>query len=186
MSLLSASGHKFHGPKGIGFLYARDNVALAPYIHGGGQESGRRAGTENVAGIVGIGLAAKIADERLQAGIEEELFVRDYFINSVLSQIPGSSLNGSALNRLPNNTSFTFNGIAASSAVNLLSDVGVYCSAGSACNNGDPAPSHVLTAIGKTPEEAQSTLRFTISEETTKEEIDYAVHMIKTIVDMLK
>ena len=186
VSLLSASGHKFHGPKGIGFLYARDNVALAPYIHGGGQESGRRAGTENVAGIVGIGLAAKIADERLQAGIEEELFVRDYFINSVLSQIPGSSLNGSALNRLPNNTSFTFNGIAASSAVNLLSDVGVYCSAGSACNNGDPAPSHVLTAIGKTPEEAQSTLRFTISEETTKEEIDYAVHMIKTIVDMLK
>lgn len=187
IDLLSASGHKFHGPKGIGFLYIRNNVIMPSMIHGGGQENGLRAGTENTPGIIGMGLAAKLADESLERAQNEYVSsLRDYFINKVIEDIDDAVLNGAVVTRLPNNISFTFKGVAAQSAVGLLSDVGVYCSAGSACNNGDPSPSHVLTAIGKTADEARSTLRFTIDENTTKEDINYAVHMIKTIVDLLR
>ena len=187
IDLLSASGHKFHGPKGIGFLYIRNNVIMPSMIHGGGQENGLRAGTENTPGIIGMGLAAKLADESLERAQNEYVSsLRDYFINQVIEDIDDAVLNGAVVTRLPNNISFSFKGVAAQSAVGLLSDVGVYCSAGSACNNGDPSPSHVLTAIGKTADEAKSTLRFTIDENTTKEDIDYAVHMIKTIVDLLR
>ena len=187
VSLLSASGHKFHGPKGVGFLYVRNGISMPSFIHGGGQENGRRAGTENVPGIVGMGCAARLADERMLTNSYSYVTVnRDYFIEQIFKQIEDVSLNGSLISRLPNNVNITFKGIAAQSAVGLLSDMGVYCSAGSACNNGDPNPSHVLTAIGKSPEEAQSTLRFTLDEDTSKEDIDYAVHMIKTIVDLLR
>ena len=187
VSLLSASGHKFHGPKGVGFLYVRNGISMPSFIHGGGQENGRRAGTENVPGIVGIGCAARLADERMLTNSYSYVTVnRDYFIEQIFKQIEDVSLNGSLISRLPNNVNITFKGVAAQSAVGLLSDMGVYCSAGSACNNGDPNPSHVLTAIGKSPEEAQSTLRFTLDEDTSKEDIDYAVHMIKTIVDLLR
>lgn len=187
IDLLSASGHKFHGPKGIGFLYIRNNVIMPSMIHGGGQENGLRAGTENTPGIIGMGLAAKLADESLERAQNEYVSsLRDYFINKVIEDIDDAVLNGAVVTRLPNNISFTFKGVAAQSAVGLLSDVGVYCSAGSACNNGDPSPSHVLTAIGKTADEARSTLRFTIDENTTKDDINYAVHMIKTIVDLLR
>ena len=187
VSLLSASGHKFHGPKGVGFLYVRNGISMPSFIHGGGQENGRRAGTENVPGIVGMGCAARLADERMLMNSYSYVTVnRDYFIEQIFEQIEDVSLNGSLISRLPNNVNITFKGIAAQSAVGLLSDMGVYCSAGSACNNGDPNPSHVLTAIGKSPEEAQSTLRFTLDEDTSKEDIDYAVHMIKTIVDLLR
>lgn len=134
-----------------------------------------------------MGLAAKLADESLERAQNEYVSsLRDYFINKVIEDIDDAVLNGAVVTRLPNNISFTFKGVAAQSAVGLLSDVGVYCSAGSACNNGDPSPSHVLTAIGKTADEARSTLRFTIDENTTKEDINYAVHMIKTIVDLLR
>ena len=187
VSLLSASGHKFHGPKGVGFLYVRNGISMPSFIHGGGQENGRRAGTENVPGIVGMGCAARLADERMLTNSYSYVTVnRDYFIEQIFEQIEDISLNGSLISRLPNNVNITFKGIAAQSAVGLLSDMGVYCSAGSACNNGDPNPSHVLMAIGKSPEEAQSTLRFTLDEDTSKEDIDYAVHMIKTIVDLLR
>ena len=187
VSLLSASGHKFHGPKGVGFLYVRNGISMPSFIHGGGQENGRRAGTENVPGIVGMGCAARLADERMLTNSYSYVTVnRDYFIEQIFKQIEDVSLNGSLISRLPNNVNITFKGIAAQSAVGLLSDMGVYCSAGSACNNGDPNPSHVLTAIGKSPEEAQSTLRFTLDEDTSKEDIDYAVHIIKTIVDLLR
>lgn len=188
VAMLSASGHKFGGPKGVGFLVVREGIHLPSYIHGGGQENGKRAGTENVPGIVGMGVAAKIAHENLTIH-GSNLYVqgmRDHFIESVINNISDVKLNGSLLTRLPNNVNFTFKGVAANSAVQLLGEMGVYCSAGSACNNGDPAPSHVLTAIGLSKDEAQSTLRFTLSEKTTIEDIDYAVEMIKTIVEMLR
>lgn len=187
VSLLSASGHKFHGPKGIGFLYVRNGISMPSFINGGGQENGLRAGTENVPGIVGMGVAAQLSNENVLRGVDvQTASVRDYFINKVLEDISGASLNGTLLNRLPNNISFSFKGINASTAVGLLSEMGVFCSAGSACNNGDPKPSHVLTAIGKTEQEAQSTLRFSIDESTTKDDVDYAVKMIKTVVELLR
>lgn len=187
VSLLSASGHKFHGPKGIGFLYIRNGISMPSFISGGGQENGLRAGTENVPGIVGMGVAAQLSNENVLRGVDvQTASVRDYFINKVLEDISGASLNGTLLNRLPNNISFSFKGINASTAVGLLSEMGVFCSAGSACNNGDPKPSHVLTAIGKTEQEAQSTLRFSIDESTTKDDVDYAVKMIKTAVELLR
>lgn len=187
VSMLSASGHKFHGPKGVGFLYIKNGTPLLPLIHGGGQENHMRAGTENVPGIIGMGLAAEIADERILRG--SDMFMsqlRDTLISEILKQISGSTLNGTLINRLPNNVNITFKGVAAQSAVGLLSDMGVLCSAGSACNNGDPAPSHVLMAIGRSPEDCRSTLRFTLDEDTTKDDIEYAIHMIKTVVGLLR
>lgn len=154
VSLLSASGHKFGGPKGVGFLYVKNDVDLMPYIHGGGQERGKRAGTENVPGIVGMGVAAKKSAELIDKSMLYVQSMRDYFIQRILSEIPNVTLNGSLINRLPNNINVTIKGVASQSAVVLLSDMGVYCSAGSACNNGDPAPSHVLTAIGVTKDDA--------------------------------
>ena len=188
VQLLSASGHKFGGPKGVGFLYVKNGVDLIPYIHGGGQERALRAGTENVPGIVGMGIAADRSDMMITLH-DNDLYVeglRDHFIERIIHEISGVKLNGSLINRLPNNINFTFEGIGAQSAVQLLSDMGVYCSAGSACNNGDPSPSHVLTAIGLTKDEAQSSLRFSLGVDTTKEDVDYAIEMIKMVVDMLR
>ena len=188
VQLLSASGHKFGGPKGVGFLYVKNGVDLIPYIHGGGQERMVRAGTENVPGIVGMGIAADRSDMMITLH-DNDLYVeglRDHFIERIIHEISGVKLNGSLINRLPNNINFTFEGVGAQSAVQLLSDMGVYCSAGSACNNGDPSPSHVLTAIGLTKDEAQSSLRFTLGGDTTKDDVDYAIDMIKLVVDMLR
>lgn len=188
VQMLSASGHKFGGPKGVGFLYVNKDVDIVPYIDGGGQEYGKRAGTENVPGIVGMGIAAEINNMMIKSH-DTDLYVeglRDHFIERVIHEIPKVKLNGSLINRLPNNVNFMFDGVAAQSAVQLLSDMGVYCSAGSACNNGDPAPSHVLTAIGLTPDNAQSSLRFSLGVDTTKEDVDYAVEMLKLVVDMLR
>lgn len=188
VQLLSASGHKFGGPKGVGFLYVKNGVDLIPYIHGGGQERMVRAGTENVPGIVGMGIAADRSDMMITLH-DNDLYIeglRDHFIERIIDEISGVKLNGSLINRLPNNVNFTFEGVGAQSAVQLLSDMGVYCSAGSACNNGDPSPSHVLTAIGLTKDEAQSSLRFSLGVDTTKEDVDYAIEMIKMVVDMLR
>ena len=188
VQLLSASGHKFGGPKGVGFLYVKNGVDIIPHIHGGGQERELRAGTENVPGIVGMGIAADRSDMMITLH-DNDLYVeglRDHFIERIIHEISGVKLNGSLINRLPNNINFTFEGVGAQSAVQLLSDMGVYCSAGSACNNGDPSPSHVLAAIGLTKDEAQSSLRFSLGVDTTKEDVDYAVEMIKLVVDMLR
>ena len=188
VQLLSASGHKFGGPKGVGFLYVKNGVDIIPYIHGGGQERELRAGTENVPGIVGMGIAADRSDMMITLH-DNDLYIeglRDHFIERIIHEISGVKLNGSLINRLPNNVNFTFEGVGAQSAVQLLSDMGVYCSAGSACNNGDPSPSHVLTAIGLTKDEAQSSLRFSLGVDTTKEDVDYAIDMIKLVVDMLR
>ena len=188
VQLLSASGHKFGGPKGVGFLYVKNGVDIIPYIHGGGQERALRAGTENVPGIVGMGIAANKNDMMITLH-DTDLYIeglRDHFIERIIDEISGVKLNGSLINRLPNNVNFTFDGVGAQSAVQLLSDMGVYCSAGSACNNGDPSPSHVLTAIGLTKDEAQSSLRFSLGVDTTKEDVDYAIDMIKLVVDMLR
>ena len=188
VQLLSASGHKFGGPKGVGFLYVKNGVDIIPYIHGGGQERVLRAGTENVPGIVGMGIAANKNDMMITLH-DTDLYIeglRDHFIERIIHEISGVKLNGSLINRLPNNVNFTFEGVGAQSAVQLLSDMGVYCSAGSACNNGDPSPSHVLTAIGLTKDEAQSSLRFSLGVDTTKEDVDYAIDMIKLVVDMLR
>lgn len=180
VDLLSASGHKFHGPKGVGFLYVRQNTPIVPLIHGGGQENHLRAGTENVPGIVGMGVAAKISDQRIcNGGDFQILAMRDYMIEQILQRIPGSIFNGSMISRLPNNVSFSFPGHDASQTLIILSDRGICASAGSACNNGDPEPSHVLTAIGKSAKEAQSTIRFTLDETTTKENIDYTIDMLR-------
>lgn len=188
VQLLSASGHKFGGPKGVGFLYVKNGVDLIPYIHGGGQERVLRAGTENVPGIVGMGIAADRSDMMITLH-DNDLYIeglRDHFIERIIHEISGVKLNGSLINRLPNNVNFTFEGVGAQSAVQLLSDMEVYCSAGSACNNGDPSPSHVLTAIGLTKDEAQSSLRFSLGVDTTKDDVDYAIDMIKLVVDMLR
>ena len=188
VQMLSASGHKFGGPKGVGFLYVKNGVDLIPHIDGGGQEQGLRAGTENVPGIIGMGVAAEMSDMMIKLH-DTDLYVeglRDHFIERIIKEIPKVKLNGSLINRLPNNVNFTFDGVPAQSAVQLLSEMGVYCSAGSACNNGDPAPSHVLTAIGRTKDEAQNSLRFTLSADTTKDDVDYAIDMIKMVVDMLR
>lgn len=185
IDLLSASGHKFHGPKGVGFLYVRKDVDLPSFIHGGGQENGLRAGTENVLGIAGMGEAARLANERVQNyAFQQMIEVRDYMIRNLLINCKGSTLNGSATLRLPNNVNMTFPGLDSSSALVMLSDMGICASAGSACNNGDPKPSHVLTAIGKTKKEAASTLRFTIGEETTKEDVDFVVSALRMIQDV--
>ena len=186
--MLSASGHKFGGPKGVGFLYVKNDVDLISLIHGGNQERGLRSGTENVPGIVGMGVAANISDMGI-ALHDTDLYIeglRDHFIERVINEIPDVKLNGSLVKRLPNNVNITFNGVASQSAVQLLADMGVYCSAGSACNNGDPSPSHVLTAIGLTKDEAQNTLRFTLGVDTTKDDVDYAIDTIKVVVDMLR
>ena len=185
IDLLSASGHKFHGPKGVGFLYVRKDVDLPSFIHGGGQENGLRAGTENVLGIAGMGEAARLANERVQNyAFQQMIEVRDYMIRNILINCKDSVLNGSAILRLPNNINMTFPGLDSSSALVMLSDMGICASAGSACNNGDPKPSHVLTAIGKTKKEAASTLRFTIGEETTKEDVDFVVSALRMIQDV--
>ncbi len=186
IDLLSASGHKLHGPKGVGILYIRRNVKLGSFLHGGAQERHRRAGTHNVPGIVGMGKAAELARQRLQERMEKERQLRDYLIERVLKQVPDSYLNGSRDNRLPNNTSFCFKGIEGESLLILLDQQGICGSGGSACSTGAVDPSHVLKAIGVDAELAKGVLRLTVSSQTTKEELDIAVEAIRSNVEKLR
>lgn len=186
IDLLSASGHKFHGPKGIGFLYIRSGVKMGSFIHGGAQERSRRAGTLNTTGIVGVGAAAKFAGEKLQENMGKEIALRDHLIDRVLSEIPYSRLNGERTNRLPGNANFCFRFIEGESLLILLDQKGICASSGSACTSGSLDPSHVLLAIGLPHEIAHGSLRLTLSEETTKEEIDYTVDELKKIVERLR
>lgn len=186
IDLLSASGHKFHGPKGIGFLYIRKGVKLGSFIHGGAQERSRRAGTLNTPGIVGIGEAAKQASADLEKNKEKETRLRDYLIDRVLAEIPYSRLNGHRTERLPGNANFCFRFIEGESLLILLDQKGICASSGSACTSGSLDPSHVLLAIGLPHEIAHGSLRLTLSEDTTKEEIDFTVDELKKIVSRLR
>ena len=184
--MLSVSGHKFNGPKGIGFLYIRTGLKLRSFIHGGSQERKRRGGTENVPGIVGMGKAVEIAMANLAERTAYEVELRDYLINRVLSEVPYVRLNGHRTNRLPNNANFAFQFIEGESLLIMLDMQGICGSSGSACTSGSLDPSHVLLAIGLPHEIAHGSLRLTLSEETTKEDIDFTVDEIKKIVEKLR
>ncbi len=186
IDMMSASGHKINGPKGIGFLYIRTGVKIRSFIHGGAQERKRRAGTENVTGIVGFGKAAEIAAASMEERSKYESELRDYLMDRVMAEIPYARINGSRENRLPNNANFSFQFIEGESMLIMLDDKGICGSSGSACTSGSLDPSHVLLAIGLPHEIAHGSLRLTLSEETTKEDIDYTVDNLKAIVARLR
>ncbi len=186
VDLLSASGHKIHGPKGVGILYIRRNVKLGSFLHGGAQERHRRAGTHNVPAIVGMGKAAELAKQRMTESMAKESKLRDYLIERVLTQVPETYLNGSRENRLPNNASFCFRGIEGESLLILLDQKGICGSGGSACSTGAVDPSHVLRAIGVQEDLARGVLRLTVSSQTTREELDMAVEAIRSNVEKLR
>lgn len=186
IDMLSASGHKIHGPKGIGLLYIRKGIKIRSFIHGGAQERARRAGTHNVPGIVGFAKAVEMAKASLDERIAYETELRDYMINRVLTEIPYSRLNGERKNRLPNNANFCFRFIEGESLLILLDQKGICGSSGSACTSGSLDPSHVLLAIGLPHEIAHGSLRLTLAENTTKEEIDFTVEELKDIVEKLR
>lgn len=185
IDLLSASGHKFYGPKGIGFLYCREGVLMHALIHGGEQERGRRAGTENVPGIVGLGYAAERM-ARAEDSWQRQLCLRDRMIGALAASIPDAHLNGSREGRLCNNVNMRFDGVLAESLLIRLDMEGICASAGSACASGSLSASHVLLAMGLSEEQANSSLRFTLGEETTSEEIERAVLVISKNVKELR
>lgn len=186
VDLLSASGHKLNGPKGAGILYCRENVRLRPFIHGGAQERGRRAGTLNVPGIVGFGKAAALAGETMHERGARETELRDYLIDRVLKEIPYTRLNGHRQDRLSNNAHFCFRFLEGESLLILLDQRGICGSSGSACTSGALDPSHVLLAIGLPHEIAHGSLRLTLSAENTREEMDRTVEALKEIVVRLR
>lgn len=186
IDMLSASGHKFNGPKGIGFLYIRKGLKLRSFVHGGGQERHRRAGTENVPGIVGLGKAAEIAFATLEERRQKETALRDMLIQRVLNEVPYTRLNGDRNKRLPNNANFSFQFIEGESLLIMLDMQNICASSGSACTSGSLDPSHVLLAIGLPHEIAHGSLRLTLSHDTTEEEINYTVDKIKDIVAKLR
>ena len=186
IDLLSASGHKFHGPKGIGFLYMRNGVRIETLIHGGSQERSKRAGTHNVTGIVGMAKAAEIAFANMEENQKKETQVRDYLINKITEKIPFVKVNGDRTRRLPNNVNVCFRFIEGESMLIMLDQKGICASSGSACTSGSLDPSHVLLAIGLPHEIAHGSLRLSLSEENTIEEADYVVEQLETIVATLR
>lgn len=186
IDMLSASGHKFHGPKGIGFLYLRNGLKLGPLIHGGAQERARRAGTHNVPGIVGMGEAARLAVQDMEVNAKKQIEIRDYLIERIEKEIPYVRVNGHREKRLPNNVNVCFRFIEGESLLIMLDQKGICASSGSACTSGSLDPSHVLLAIGLPHEIAHGSLRLTLSEETTKGEADYVVDNLKMIVERLR
>ena len=185
IDMLSSSAHKFHGPKGVGFLYARKGIKLSNLIEGGAQENGRRAGTENVPGIAAMAEALKEADEHREENAAHLILMRDRLIEG-LRQIPHSSLNGDEKKRLPGNVNFCFEGIEGESLLLLLDDKGIQASSGSACTSGSLDPSHVLLAIGRVHDVAHGSLRLSIGEDITGEEVDYLIQSVKEVVEYLR
>ena len=185
IDMLSASAHKFHGPKGVGFLYARKGIRLVNLIEGGAQEKGRRAGTENVAGVAGMAAALKESAAHMQENAAHMQKIRDRLIKG-LSEIPHSALNGDASKRLPGNVNFCFEGIEGESLLLLLDDRGISASSGSACTSGSLDPSHVLLAIGRVHDVAHGSLRLSLGEATTGEEAAYIVRNVKEVVEYLR
>ncbi|HJC11893.1 MAG TPA: cysteine desulfurase NifS [Candidatus Blautia merdigallinarum] len=186
IDMLSSSAHKINGPKGIGCLYIRKGVKIRSFIHGGAQERKRRAGTENVPGIVGYGVAARMAAETMKERTQREKELRDYFIRRVLEEVPYVRLNGEPVKRLPNNANFSFQFIEGESLLIMLDMKGIAGSSGSACTSGSLDPSHVLLAIGLPHEIAHGSLRLTLGADTTKEDLDYTLEQIKEIVEKLR
>lgn len=178
IDLLSLSGHKINGPKGVGALYVKTGINFDRIMDGGGQEKKKRSGTENVAGIVGLGKAAEISQKNMQKHINKLLDLREYFIKQIEEKIPEAKLNGSRKGRLPGNTNFSFKNIDGQTLLLKLDEKGICVSSGSACSAGNSNPSHVLVAIGASKEWAKGTIRVTFGEENTKEEIDYLVENI--------
>ena len=185
IDMLSASAHKFHGPKGVGFLYCKKGVALSNLIEGGAQERGKRAGTENLAGIIGMTVALEEAVATMADSGERMRKVRDHLIDG-LSQIPHSALNGDPVQRLAGNVNFSFEGIEGESILILLDQKGISASSGSACTSGALDPSHVLLSIGRIHDVAHGSLRLSIGEDTTIEEADYIIGSVKEVVERLR
>lgn len=183
IDLLSASAHKFYGPKGAGFLYVGDGIRLPSFLHGGKQERGMRAGTENVPALVGLGYAATLAFASMEERSKKETKLRDYMIHRIEQEIPYCHLNGPRKHRLPNNVNISFSFVDGETIVIMLDMEGVCASAGSACTAGQSIASHVIDALGLSPDIARGTLRFTLGSQTTKEEIDEAVDILKKILD---
>ena len=186
IDMLSASGHKLNGPKGIGFLYIRKGVKIRSFVHGGAQERSRRAGTENIPGIVGLGVAVERAMRIMDSKTQREIELRDYLIGRLENEIPHCWLNGHRTKRLPNNINFSFLFIEGESMLIMLDMKGICASSGSACTSGSLDPSHVLLAIGLKHEEAHGSLRLTLSEDSTKEEMDIVAEEVKKIVQRLR
>ena len=185
IDLLSSSAHKYHGPKGVGFLYARKGIRLTNLIEGGAQEKGKRAGTENLAGVLGMAAALKESAAHMTENAARMAALRDRLIAG-LAEIPHSALNGDAKKRLPGNVNFCFEGIEGESLLLLLDERGICASSGSACTSGSLDPSHVLLAIGRVHDVAHGSLRLTIGEEATGEEIDYIVRNVREVVEYLR
>ena len=186
IDMMSASGHKINGPKGIGFLYIRKGVKIRSFVHGGAQERSRRAGTENIPGIVGLAAAVKKNFANMEERTRKETELRDYLIERIEKEIPYCRLNGHRTDRLPNNVNFSFQFIEGESLLIMLDMKGICASSGSACTSGSLDPSHVLLAIGLPHEIAHGSLRMTLSEENTKEEIDFVADELKGIVERLR
>ena len=185
IDMLSSSAHKFHGAKGVGFLYARKGIRLTNLIEGGAQERGRRAGTENVPGIVAMAAALKESVETIGENVKHAAALRDKLIAG-LAGIPHSALNGDAVKRLPSNVSFCFEGIEGESLLLLLDDKGICASSGSACTSGSLDPSHVLLAIGRVHDVAHGSLRLTLGDDATEEEVDYIIQSVREVVEYLR
>lgn len=186
IDLLSISGHKLYGPKGIGALYVKEGIEFENIIYGGHQEKGKRAGTENVAGIVGLGEACKLANENLNTHMKYLKKLRNYYIQEVKRRIPKVILNGAIEDRLPGNANFSFEGVEGTSILLKLDEIGISASSGSACSTGNPNPSHVLTAIGLNEEQAKSALRITFGEDNTIEDVDYLIKNLERIIKELR
>lgn len=183
IDMLSMSAHKIHGPKGVGALYVRNGIEIGKYINGGHQERNKRAGTENVAGIVGIGEACSIAEKTLEYHIQYLTKLRNYYTKKILQHIPDAKINGSTEKRLPGNMNISFKNTDAQELLFKLDEVGICASSGSACNTGTQEPSHVLTAMGLTPDEAKGALRTTFGEDNTFEDVDFLVECLKGFVN---
>ncbi len=186
IDLLSASGHKFHGPKGAGFLYVNQKARIRALLHGGQQERGRRAGTENLPGIVGMAAAAQLAHEAMEERNVRETALRDYLINRIEQRVPGAVLNGHRRKRLPNNVNISVEGIEGETMLIMLDLAGICASSGSACTSGSTDPSHVLLAMGMSRERARGALRLTLSEENTREELDVVVEELESIAARIR
>lgn len=186
IDMLSLSGHKIYGPKGVGALYVKENIDFEKFINGGHQEKNKRAGTENTAGIVGLGESAKLANESLEEHRKKLKELREYYIDEITKIIPNTKINGARNARLPGNTNISFEGVNGNDLLLELDNVGICASSGSACNSKDPNPSHVLKAIGLKDELIKGALRVTFGEFNTKEEVNYLIDNLEKSVKKLR